>query len=92
MITAERVAVNARSGIASLDTVSDAEFGTDATSNEQPAAAVLDVDGIERDLADVELALERLDAGTYWTDEASGEPLDDEVLARRPTARRAEQP
>ncbi len=38
----------------------------------------------------MELALERLDAGTYWTDEVTGEPLDDDLLARRPTARRAE--
>jgi RNA polymerase-binding transcription factor DksA len=50
--------------------------------------APLDLDGVERDLADVEIALERLDAGTYWSDEDTGEPLDDELLARRPTARR----
>ena len=50
----------------------------------------LDLDAVERDLADVESALSRLDDGTYWTDEISGEPLDDELLAERPTARRAE--
>ena len=50
----------------------------------------LDLDAVERDLADVESALTRLDDGTYWTDEISGEPLDDELLAERPTARRAE--
>jgi RNA polymerase-binding transcription factor DksA len=49
----------------------------------------LDLDGIERDLGDVEIALERLDAGTYRTDEITGAPLPDELLAERPTARRA---
>lgn len=53
------------------------------------AGTPLDLDAIERDLADVEAALVRLDAGTYWTDESSGEPLSDEVLAQRPTARTA---
>jgi RNA polymerase-binding transcription factor DksA len=48
----------------------------------------LDLDQIERDLADVEVALARLDAGTYWTDEVTGEPLPDELLAARSTARR----
>ena len=45
-------------------------------------------DQIETDLADVELALARLDGGTYWTCEATGEVLPDELLAERPTARR----
>ncbi|MEX0848252.1 MAG: hypothetical protein WD023_10785 [Ilumatobacteraceae bacterium] len=54
----------------------------------QPAAPI-DLDGIERDLASVETALQRLDAGTYWTDEITGELLPDELLAVDPTARRA---
>jgi RNA polymerase-binding transcription factor DksA len=49
----------------------------------------LDLDRIERDLADVEVALARLDAGTYWTDEVTGEPIPESVLADDPTARRA---
>jgi RNA polymerase-binding transcription factor DksA len=60
---------------------------TDVTPEPSPAAP-LDLDAIERELADVEVALARLDAGTYWTDEVTGAPLDDELLARRPTARR----
>ncbi len=48
------------------------------------------LDAIERDLADVEAALARLDAGTYWTDEVTGQPLSTELLARRPLARRNE--
>ena len=50
-----------------------------------------DLDAIERDLADVEAALARLDAGTYWTDEVSGETIPDDVLERHPLSRRAEQ-
>ncbi len=46
------------------------------------------IDAIEKDLADVETALTRLEAGTYWTDEISGEPIPDDVLARNPLARR----
>jgi RNA polymerase-binding transcription factor DksA len=51
--------------------------------------APLDLDGIQRDLADVEVALTRLDAGTYWTDEVTGGELPPELLAAQPTARRA---
>jgi RNA polymerase-binding transcription factor DksA len=46
------------------------------------------MDGIERDLADVELALARLDDGTYWTDQVTGAELPAEWLAANPTMRR----
>lgn len=63
---------------------------TEPTTTETEAtAAPLDLDGIERDLADVEVALARLDAGTYWTDEVTGAELPAELLAAAPTARRA---
>jgi len=56
---------------------------------EQPAAsAPIDLDSIERDLADVESALARLDAGTYWTDEVTGAPIADAALEANPLARR----
>lgn len=48
----------------------------------------VDLDRIEADLAGVEAALQRLDAGTYWTDEVSGDPIPDDVLAADPVARR----
>jgi len=48
-----------------------------------------DLERIAGDLADVERALERLDDGSYWTDEVTGETLPDELLAADPTARRA---
>lgn len=54
-----------------------------------PATVSLDLDGIERDLAGVETALARLDAGTYWADEVTGEALPAELLAAHPTARTA---
>jgi RNA polymerase-binding transcription factor DksA len=49
----------------------------------------VDLDRIERDLAGVEAALRRLDDGTYWTDEVTGAPIPDDVLAADPVARRA---
>jgi RNA polymerase-binding transcription factor DksA len=48
----------------------------------------LDLDAIERDLAAVEVALTRLDAGTYWTDEVTGAELPHDLLVADPTARR----
>lgn len=49
----------------------------------------LDLDRIERDLAGVEDALRRLDEGSYWTDEVTGEPIPDDALAADPVTRRA---
>jgi DnaK suppressor protein len=64
--------------------VDEHESGRDLSG----AGAELDLDMIERDLADVEAALARLDAGTYFVDEVTGVELPDELLARRPTTRR----
>lgn len=60
---------------------------TDASAS---SSSPISIDSIERDLADVEAALARLDAGTYWTDEITGQPLSSELLTRRPLARRNE--
>jgi RNA polymerase-binding transcription factor DksA len=63
----------------------------DTASDGSPSeSATQSIDAIERDLADVEAALARLDAGTYWTDEITGQPLSADLLARRPLARRNE--
>jgi RNA polymerase-binding transcription factor DksA len=51
-------------------------------------AEPVNLDQVEKDLADVETALARLEAGTYWTCEATGVELPDELLAQQPTARR----
>jgi len=72
--------------------MSDAE-PSEPTPPASPADApdvALDLDGIEADLADVELALARLDSGEYWRDEVTGAEIPDDVLAARPTARRTE--
>lgn len=71
------------------EVVIDTTAPTDHEVGPAPTApAALDLDAIERDLADVEIALSRLDAGTYWTDEVTGAALPDELLTQHPTARR----
>lgn len=62
---------------------------TSASAAADESGAGLDLDTVERDLAGVEAALARLDAGTYWTDEDTGEALSPDLLATDPTARRA---
>ncbi|MFM8855965.1 MAG: hypothetical protein ACKOI2_01920 [Actinomycetota bacterium] len=47
-----------------------------------------DLSAIESDLAAVEAALSRLDAGTYWTDEVTGETLPETLLEENPLLRR----
>ena len=63
-----------------------------SSPNDQPDvpahAAAVDLDTIERDLADIEAALTRLDNGTYFTDEVTGQPIPDAVLEANPLARR----
>ena len=49
----------------------------------------LDLDAIDQDLTDVETALQRLDAGTYFVDEITGAPLSQDLLNANPTTRRA---
>lgn len=61
---------------------------TGAAPAQGVATTALDLDAIERDLADVEVALARLDSGDYWRDEVTGAELDDALLAEHPTARR----
>lgn len=46
-----------------------------------------ELDAAERDVEDVERALERLDAGTHATCEVCGSPIDPDVLAESPTTR-----
>jgi RNA polymerase-binding transcription factor DksA len=61
----------------------------DVPGTTRTPAPDVDLDAVERDLAAVEIALERLSDGTYWTDEVTGEPIADQVLADDPTARRS---
>ncbi len=53
------------------------------------AASKLDLNEIEADLTDVDAALVRLEAGTYFTDEVTGQQLSEELLTNNPIARRA---
>lgn len=73
---------------AATDAATESVDAAAATEPAAPADTRLDLDGIERDLADVELALARLDSGEYWTDEVTGAAIPDEHLAEHPTARR----
>jgi RNA polymerase-binding transcription factor DksA len=70
------------------DDVSPATPTADQPEDSVPGHGRADLDRIERDLAGVETALQRLDAGTYWTDEISGESIPDDVLVNDPVARR----
>lgn len=61
---------------------------SDVAPDDPAPAASVDLDRVERDLAGVEAALTRLDDGSYWTDEVTGQPLADDLLAADPVARR----
>jgi RNA polymerase-binding transcription factor DksA len=54
------------------------------------AHVLADLTTIERDLGDVDLALTRLDEGTFWTCEVTGQPIGDAVHAVSAVARRTE--
>ncbi len=45
------------------------------------------LDDLEAELAEVEAAIERIDAGTYGVDEVTGAPIDPARLDAVPTAR-----
>lgn len=66
-----------------------AEVASEVPSPEEVPSPDIDLDAIERDLAAVERALERLSDGSYWSDEVTGEPIPEHVLIDDPTARRA---
>jgi RNA polymerase-binding transcription factor DksA len=58
-----------------------------ASSAPETSLDAVNLDTIEQDLADVETALARLEAGTYWTCETTGQELPSDLLAAQPTAR-----
>ncbi|MFA5774207.1 MAG: hypothetical protein WC864_02385 [Ilumatobacteraceae bacterium] len=60
-----------------------------ATNPESASERSLDLDEVEAQLDAVEVALVRLEDGTYFTDEVTGKPLDDQLLVANPIARRA---
>lgn len=77
-----RCTSRSRHRTSNVDRVSD-------TPDPEPRTPAVDLDTIGRDLDGVEQALRRLDDGTYWTDEITGAPIPDDVLAADPVARRS---
>lgn len=66
----------------------DPNTASSEISAETAVATTTDLDAVEADLAAVEAALSRLEAGTYWTDEVTGEPLPTHLLEDSPLLRR----
>jgi len=75
-------------GPAPVGAAAPEQAGAPDASTGTAVGTPVDLDRIAQDLADVEVALERLDDGTYWTCEVTGEPLPDDLLAADPVARR----
>ena len=46
------------------------------------------IEAIERDLNDVDVAMDRLEKGTYFSDEVTGAALQTDFLTANPLARR----
>jgi RNA polymerase-binding transcription factor DksA len=88
----DRRGIRATSG-ASVVGVTDADEPTPPADEAPPAPhahddEVVDLDAIEADLDAVQTALDRLAAGSYWTDEVTGAPIPVDVLDADPLARR----
>jgi RNA polymerase-binding transcription factor DksA len=83
-----RALVPVTSSVQQVSEPSD-EPRTPVEPDRDTAPPQVDLGAIERDLAGVESALRRLDDGSYWTDEVSGDPIPDTVLADDPVARQA---
>ncbi len=60
----------------------------DEPEDHDDAAGIAALERIAAELADVEIALRRLDEGTYGRCELCHGPIDDERLAEQPAARR----
>lgn len=66
----------------------DSATAPDQTRDQAPDQTVaIDLDAIEADLTDVQRALDRLNEGSYWTDEVTGETIPDDILEAYPLAR-----
>lgn len=65
------------------------DHGTDSGNDHANDHDGIDLDAIQSDLSAVQAALDRLNDGTYWTDEVTGDAIPDHILERRPTVRTA---
>lgn len=72
------------------DSTGDAETMEQQLADAPGGPTDADLDQIAADLDAVAAALDRLDDGTYWTDENTGRPIDDALLAEDPTRRHAD--
>lgn len=72
------------------DPMGDAETIEYEDAVPSDATSDVDLDLIAAELDAVAAALDRLDDGTYWTDENTGRPIDDALLAEDPTRRHAD--
>jgi RNA polymerase-binding transcription factor DksA len=61
-----------------------ADTGTETFEREKDLSIL---EQLENELAELQAALERVDAGTYGIDEETGEPISDDRLEALPTAR-----
>ena len=58
---------------------------TDRERDSRRSSHAVDLDAVEHDLTAVEVALNRLADGTYWTDEVTGQPIPERRARRQPT-------
>lgn len=70
--------------------MNDSMDGAETIGQPHDDTSGADLDVIAGDLDAVAAALDRLDDGTYWTDENTGQPIDDALLAAHPTRRHAD--
>ena len=71
--------------VGDISHVSDpADQGSETFEREKDIAIL---EQLERDLAEIEAALQRLDEGTYGIDEVTGDPIAPERLEAYPVAR-----
>ena len=81
----ELVSPEHRDGSELEDTQQDAASAASETFEREKDLSILEQ--LETELAELQAALERVDAGTYGTDEVTGEPIDPARLEALPTAR-----
>jgi len=84
-LQAEGLDVEASDQVGDLAHVTDPADHASETFEREKDVAILEQ--LERDLAEIEAALQRLDEGTYGIDEVTGDPIAAERLDAYPVAR-----
>jgi len=84
-IHADGIDESAADEVGDISHVTDpADQGSETFEREKDLAIL---EQLERDLAEIEAALQRLDEGTYGIDEVTGQPIARDRLEAYPTAR-----